>query len=82
MEFKCGSWKVMESHGKLCSLKSTKYIVFFAKKIVKTYTKMKDDFQGNGEINLAHGKLGEVMEKVMESHGILKAEKTTNPLLY
>ena len=35
---------------------------------------MKDDFQANGQI-LGHGKLGEVMEKVMESHGISKAQR-------
>ena len=28
--------------------------------------------------NFGHGKLGKVMEKVMESHGILKALKSTN----
>ena len=29
--------------------------------------------------NFGHGKLGKVMEKVMESHGILLASKSTNP---
>ena len=30
--------------------------------------------------NLGHGKLGEVMEKVMESRGISKAQKSMNPV--
>ena len=40
---------VMESHRKLCLLKSTKEIFFFANKIVKLVLKTKD-FQENGEI--------------------------------
>ena len=30
-------------------------------------------------LNFGHGNLGKVMEKVMESHKILKALKSTNP---
>ena len=31
-------------------------------------------------LNFGHGKLRKVMEKVMESHGILKVSKSTNPV--
>ena len=31
------------------------------------------------KINLGHGKLRKVMEKVMESHGISKTQKSMNP---
>ena len=55
---------VMESHGKLCLLQKNKF--FFRKKMVIT--------------SLCHGKLGEVMEKVIESHGISKSQKSTNPV--
>ena len=30
-------------------------------------------------LNLGHGKLGKVIEKVMERHGISNAQKGTNP---
>ena len=42
------------------------------KKIVKTFPRKWS--------NLGHGKLEEVMEKVMESHGTSKAQKSTNPV--
>ena len=32
--------------------------------------------------NQSHGRLEKVMEKVMESHGISRAQKSTNPVLY
>ena len=38
---------------------------------------MKDDFQEKWQ-NLGRGKLGEVTEKLMESHGISKTEKSRN----
>ena len=31
-------------------------------------------------LNFGHGKLGKAMEKVMESHGILKSSKSMNPV--
>ena len=30
-------------------------------------------------LNFGHGKLGKVIEKVMEGYGIFKASKSTNP---
>jgi len=32
-------------------------------------------------LNFGHEKLRKVMEKVLESHGILKVSKSTNPVL-
>ena len=32
-------------------------------------------------LNFGHGNLQKVMEKVMESHGILKSSKSTNPVI-
>lgn len=42
---------------------------------------MKDDFQEKWQ-NLGRGKLGEVTEKLMESHGISKTEKSRNLFFY
>ena len=61
------SWNFSVGHGK-----SWKMILLKKCKIIrevngkKTYPKKKDDFQANGQSNLGHGKLGQVMK----SHGI------------
>ena len=76
MEFKCGSWKVMENE---VYLKVQNRLAFFVKKMVKTYPKckMKDIFKKM--VKFRSWKLGEVMEKVMGSHGISKAQKSMKP---
>jgi len=33
-------------------------------------------------LNFGHEKLGKGMEKVLESHGILKVSKSTNPVVF
>ena len=43
---------VMESHGKLCLLKSTKEIKFLREENSTNIPKMKDDFQENGKIQV------------------------------
>ena len=37
-------------------------------------------YRRNKCLNFGHGKLGKVMEKVTESHGILESSKSTNPV--
>ena len=56
MEFRFGSWKVMEDQ-----------YVFYELKAVSCL------------LNLGNGIFPKVMEKVMESHGILASQTCTNP---
>ena len=46
MKFKCWSWKVMESY----IIKKNKINRFFCKENSRNLPKVKDDFQGSGQI--------------------------------